>query len=420
MAPGQDRSGPDALLLDVLAPALPSPLPHRIGIAVSGGGDSLALLHLVWRLLAGRGTELRAVTVDHRLRREAAAEAEHVARFCASIGVRHDTLVWDHDEIAGNLPDQSRRARYGLIAHWAKERGIGHVFLGHTADDQAETLLMELAREAGLDGLSGMRPEWSADGIRWQRPLLPVGRAELRDYLDRQGICWIDDPSNTDESYQRVRARKALASLAPLGIGAEGLARVARNLAAAREELVVAALALATRIARTEAGTVRIGRAGLMAAGEDARRRLVVAALRWTSGADYAPRAEALGRLMAAMAAGRSATLAGCSIRTGADEVSFLRELKAVGGIETGTGDLWDKRWRLTGPHDPGLRIRALGAEGLRSCKDWRATGLSRAALVVSPAIWRGEMLIAAPLAGKVEGWVVEIVTPFPEGVLSH
>lgn len=414
---GQGITGPDAALLAILRGALPDPLPDRIGIAVSGGGDSVALLHLLWRL---GGASLHAVTIDHRLRPEAAEEAVQVAALCQKLGVAHETLVWDHGDISGNIPDQARRARYGLIAEWAKRNGIGHVLLGHTANDQAETLLMELAREAGLDGLSGMRPGWTADGCRWLRPLLSVRRSALRDYLRQRGIQWIDDPTNADESYQRVRARRALTALKPLGIDAEGLARVARNLAAAREELVLSTHALAGRIARTEAGMVRMKRPGLMDAGEDARRRLVIAALRWVAGAVYAPRADAVQRLLDAIAAGKSATLAGCAIRCASEEIRVLRELKAVAGVETRTANLWDNRWRLTGPHDPALSVRALGPDGLAQLKDWRATGLPRAALIVTPAIWRGDTLIAAPRAGKANGWTAEIVTPFPEGVLSH
>lgn len=414
---GQGITGPDAALLATLRTALPDPLPDRIGVAVSGGGDSVALLHLLWRL---GGASLHAVTIDHRLRPEAADEAVQVSALCQRLGVAHETLVWEHGEISGNIPDQARRARYGLIAEWAKRNGVGHLLLGHTADDQAETLVMELAREAGLDGLSGMRPSWAADSIFWQRPLLSVSRSTLRDYLRGRGIQWIDDPTNADESYQRVRARHALAALKPLGIESEGLARVARNLSIARGELVLAALNLADLIARAEAGTVRIERPGLMAAGEDARRRLVIAALRWVAGAVYAPRADAVQRLLDAIAAGKSATLAGCAIRCTNEEIRVLREPKAVAGVEARTTNLWDNRWRLTGPHDPALFLRALGPEGLVQVKDWRATGLPRAALIVTPAIWRGDTLIAAPLAGLGNGWTAEIVTPFPEGVLSH
>lgn len=412
--------GEDAFLLSLPERTYPGAWPGRIAVAVSGGSDSMALLHLFVRLQTHRGGIIRAVTVDHRLRTEAAEEARFVARFCADLGVPHDTLIWDHGAIAGNLQDQARRARYALIGDWARAAGIGDVVLGHTADDQAETFLIGLAREAGLDGLSGMRRSWTDGGVRWARPYLATPRDDLRAYLVRHGIGWVEDPSNADDRYQRVKARRALEALAPLGITTEGLAGVASNLAMARSDLVHLALETAQRIARTSAGEVAFDLALWKRTGPDTRRRLLIAALRWVSSAEYAPRAEQIARLEASIGQGRDATLAGCKVKVTGAEFRVAREPKAVAGLECPTDTLWDRRWRLSGPHDAGLRIRALGAEGLRACKDWRATGLSRAALIVSPAIWRGEDLIAAPLAGKTNGWMAEIVTPYPEGVLSH
>ena len=146
--------------------------PNSVGVAVSGGSDSVALLHLTWRAAAATGAKVFAVTVDHTLRPESGAEAQGVSELCEGLGVPHDVLVWRHGDIAGNLPDQARRARYDLIAGWARDRGIGHVGLGHTMDDQAETVLIGLARAAGVDGLSGMRLLWQDRGLTWARPLL--------------------------------------------------------------------------------------------------------------------------------------------------------------------------------------------------------------------------------------------------------
>ena len=108
----------------------------------------------IWRWQAGLRVE--AVTVDHRLRAESAAEAAGVAAACAELGVPHQVRVWDHGPVTGNLMDAARRARMALIGDWAQDaRASAHVALGHTRDDQAETLLMGLARRAGIDGLCG-------------------------------------------------------------------------------------------------------------------------------------------------------------------------------------------------------------------------------------------------------------------------
>ncbi|WP_413870805.1 tRNA lysidine(34) synthetase TilS [Albidovulum sp.] len=415
-----EAEGEDALLLRAAGRAYPGAWPARIAVAVSGGSDSMAVLHLFVRLAGSRGGAVHAVTVDHRLRPEAADEARFVACACARIGVPHETLAWEHGEIGGNLQDRARRARYALIADWARRGGIGDVVLGHTADDQAETVLMGLAREAGIDGLSGMRRSWQEGGVRWTRPCLQTPRRDLRAYLGRHGVAWVEDPSNADERFLRVRARRALAALAPVGITAEGLARVATNLALARGDLVDLALRSAARIARTDAGAVVLDLAGWKREGNDTRRRLLVAALRWVGSPPHAPRAEKIARFEAAIWEGRSATLAGCRLRIGGAAFSIVREPGAVTRLATPTDALWDSRWRLTGPHGPGLAVRALGAEGLRLCDGWRATGRSRAVLVVSPAVWRGDALVAAPLAGMANGWAAEIATDFPSAVLTH
>ena len=388
----------------------------EVGVAVSGGSDSVALLHL----LVAAGARVSAITINHDLRLEAAEEARFVAGLCAGLGVAHSVVIWDHGVVAGNVPDMARRARYALIAGWAQAQGVARVMLGHTADDQAETVLMGLARGAGLDGLCGMRPWWDQGAVRFERPLLGVGRAHLRGYLTRAGVAWMDDPTNDDMQYQRVRTRKAMALLRPLGISVEGLGEVARNLAAARAALVAGVAEAAARIGQERAGALIFHHAAFLALPDDIRRRLLIAALRWVASAVYAPRAEAVLRVLAAIDQTRDATLWGARIRVSPDEISITREPRAVAHVVCGPHQLWDGRWRVEGPPAPGLEVRALGAVGLAACKDWRSTGISRDALLVSPAIWLGNALIAAPLAGKSNGWTARIDAGFTSFILSH
>ncbi len=389
----------------------------EVGVAVSGGSDSVALLHL---MAAAGGGRVCAVTINHDLRAGAAEEARFVAGLCAGLGVPHSVLVWDHGVIAGNLPDAARRARYKLMAGWAAPLGIGRVMLGHTADDQAETVVMGLARGAGLDGLCGMRPWWDLGGVRFERPLLATTRADLRAYLARAGVAWVDDPTNDDVQYQRVRVRKALAMLRPLGVSVEGLGEVARNLAAARQALSVGVAEAALRVVQDRAGALILDREALLALPADIGRRLLIAALRWVSAAEYAPRAAAVSRVRVAIELGRDATLWGCRIRVSDTKVTVAREPRAVTGTLASPDQLWDGRWVVEGPSEPSFEVRALTPIGLRTCKDWRETGISRDALVVSPAIWRGDVLIAAPLAGFSNGWTARIDAGFTSFIISH
>lgn len=294
-----------------------------------------------------------------------------------------------------------------LILDWAAARGIRHVALGHTRDDQAETVLMGLGRAAGLAGLSGMRRRWEEGGITVHRPLLDAGREELRDWLRGAGVLWVDDPTNDNARFTRVKARQALAVLAPLGITGESLAAVAGHLAQVQEALA-AQVRAAGRHLREVAGALQIDRA-LWDEPEEVQRQVVVAAVQWMAGRAYPPRAGDVARLIAAMRAGREATLAGCRHRDG----WLFREARAVGGPVT-PGELWDGRWRVNGVGE----VRALGAEGLRQC-DWRVTGLPREVLAVTPSLWQGDRLIAAPSAAFGTASSV-ILRPFHLFGLSH
>ena len=213
--------------LDRLAADMPA-----LGVAVSGGGDSVALMHMAadW----ARGRRIMAATVDHGLRPDSAAEARQVGRAARALGLSHATLLWQRGTEAGNLMASARDARLRLLSGWAQRNGLSAVLLGHTADDQAETLLMRLGRGSGIDGLASMAEWRDAFGTRWLRPMLGAGRQELRDWLAARGIGWTDDPSNENEDFDRIRIRKAIAAT---GLDVAALARAAGHIGEARDAL---------------------------------------------------------------------------------------------------------------------------------------------------------------------------------------
>lgn len=409
--------GDDApLLMKALAAGVAAGTrPASLGVAVSGGSDSMAMLHLMARAAPLAGWALRAVTVDHRLRREASAEAAFVGETCAGLGLAHDVLVWDHGDVPGNLMQAAREARYGLMAAWAKRHGVGLVTLAHTADDQAETFLMGLSRAAGLDGLSGMRPAFRIDGVAFHRPFLSLTRAELRAFLTRHNQPWIDDPSNENDRFTRIKARGALKALGPLGINVDRLCAVISNLSAV-QGLVQHTVAVAAEAAvAEEAGALRFAGGAFGALHPETRRRLLIAMIRWISGVPHPPREAKLSALERALRLGKDATLGGVRFRWCDQTCWVSREARAC-GVPVPAGQVWDGRWHLTGA---GGELRALGPEGLRQCPDWRATGLPRQVLEVTPGLWHGAHLQAAPCA--IFGSEAATCAPsFREFILSH
>ncbi len=200
----------------------------RLGLAVSGGPDSLALLLLAAAAFPGR---IEAATVDHGLRAESAREAADVAEVCARLAVPHAILSVAVEE--GNVQAQARSARYAALAQWIEARGLAALATAHHADDQAETLLMRLNRASGVAGLAGTRgvgrvPETA---IPLLRPVLGWRRVELAEVVAASGLVAAQDPSNRDDRYDRVRLRKALAQADWIDV--EAVAQSAAHLAEA-------------------------------------------------------------------------------------------------------------------------------------------------------------------------------------------
>jgi len=393
-----------AAALKTAAADLPDDAP--LGVAVSGGGDSVALLHILAFLRPGK---LRAVTVDHGLRSESAQEADHVGQICDVLGVPHDILRWQGWSGRGNLQDAARTARLRLMSDWAAEAGLGAVVLGHTLDDQAETVLLRLARGSGVDGLSAIAPSVRIAGMRWLRPMLDVRRGELRVYLGDVGLDWVDDPSNVNDDFDRVKARTALEELGRIGLTRGGLAKTAAHQARAREALEWLTEEALTATARAEdAGYVRIDAGGVNRYPHEIRTRVLARALGWISGAPYPPRYDSLRDALDAVSQDQTTrSLQGCLVVRGGNDILVIRELARC-KPSVRAGEIWDGRWKTKA--SPDAWVAALGEKGLEQCPDWRATGHPREALLASPAFWVNGELVSAPFALSRKGCNVELL----------
>jgi tRNA(Ile)-lysidine synthase len=292
------------------------PVDARIGIAVSGGPDSLALLLLAAAVRPGK---IEAATVDHGLRPDSHDEAEIVADLCSTLEIRHTLLAaqWKEKPVTA-IQERAREERYRLLAQWAIATDLSAVATGHHLDDQAETLLMRLARGAGVRGLSGMRAKslLPRSDIILLRPLLGWRHAELEEVCAAAALRPARDTSNEDDRFERVRVRRALAGTALLDPSA--LARSAANLGEAEVALEWAA-AQEWEDRATRSGSEIIYRPD--GAPPEIVRRVVSRAVRTlgTESQHTDLRGRELDRLLARLAAAEPATIRGVRCSGGAD-----------------------------------------------------------------------------------------------------
>ncbi|GLS39654.1 tRNA(Ile)-lysidine synthase [Mesorhizobium tianshanense] len=386
--------------------------------AVSGGSDSTALLLLLKDHLdrTAPATKLLAVTIDHDLRPGAAAEAQAVARLCAGRGIAHRILVWSGRKPSTGLPAAAREARYRLLAEAARGEGIGLILTGHTADDQAETVLMRQVREDGGArddgardggrGLAGMAPATLYDWRIWiARPLLGTRRAALRDVLRRANVGWVEDPTNEDEAFERPRIRAALAD----GNGAqrmEDALALAALAAVEREQLGYRAAALIRGFASKPAdGLVRLD-PGFVAAGDEPAAVYALRIMLATVGGvaflpDQARSEVLLERLRAGLSCATSfraipfcATLSRTVVDARRAGIFLRRETRNLPPVAPAADDaLWDGRRKITLGDRPGaFLIAPLGAARAAKraiAEDGTPPSLVRAALAAEPALWR-------------------------------
>ena len=251
-----------------------------------------------------------------------------VAQTCAAFGIPHATLTLTELSGSGNLPARARDARYAALSAWAIAKNVSAVLLGHTMDDQAETVLMRLARGSGAEGLSGMSTTMKWDGVTYRRPLLDIRRKALRDWLHNRDLVWIEDPSNEDHSYDRVKARKALGVLEPLGVTIEGLSATADRLLRQRKVLEAAAEELASTAISIDGNIAILNRQAFRDAIPDTAMRVLAMVLQRIGGNLYRPRFRALEPLYQRVVSDELATqtLAHCLIRLKRDSVSVEPE----------------------------------------------------------------------------------------------
>lgn len=309
---------------------------ERVAVAVSGGADSLALTLLLADWAAVRGCKIVALTVDHGLRAQSRAEALRVASWLLDAGIEHHILNW-HDGNAGmsGMQARARDARYGLMAGWCLAHGVRQLFVAHHLGDQAETFVMRLKRASTLFGLAAMASKRERYGVWLCRPLLAVPKTRLLATLEFRGQAWVEDPSNLNCAFERVRTRALIAKLHGEGVTPERLAGAARAAGRVTEILDRAAsafeaAAVAPHLSHGLEGGFDMDKAAFQALPQALRERVLSRLLRSLGGQAYAPSPAKLERLalwMGANTAGDPArTLGGCVVRRADNAFVILPE----------------------------------------------------------------------------------------------
>ncbi len=387
-----------------------------IAVAVSGGGDSMALALLLARWLETRRGDLVGLTVDHGLRPNSAAEARQVAAWLQARGIAHQTLKWRGAKPSGGLQAQARTARYSLLSNYCRARGILHLALAHSRDDQIETVAMRRARGSGAEGLAAMAGRGRRGGVRLLRPLLTTDRQSLRDYLRRASQDWLEDPSNDDRRYERVRRRQQLAAAsAEASPALWHLAGEAGHHRVARDALLNNWLARHARV--DPAGYALLDFASIADLSGELRGWLLRRVLASIGGGAYPPRRAAVDNLSEAvptLAVTGGLSLAHCQIRRAGHNILILRERRGLPAAVAAPGRrwrAWDRfRLRTSGRANSGdgFQVAALRPQDLSRLRGeldpGRFAGLPVPVRHTLPALFDGPKVLSIPHLGYQGG----------------
>ena len=397
-----------AAAMAALQPFEPSPL---LALAVSGGPDSMAMAWLAARWARAAGGDVVALVVNHGLRPEAASEARRAIAGLKAEGVRASLLTVDAPPPCGDIQAWARRERYRLLEAGAVAENALHLLTAHHQDDQAETLVLNLRRGSGARGLAAMRPRTHGPRVRVLRPLLGFPGARLKATAAASGLPIADDPSNRDVRFARVRVREAIGGETSAARLAETAARLATD-----DDAIEAAVAqlVAQSASISPLGMISLERQLLLSAPGAVAQRVLERATRAVGGRLKPPRRDRVIRALSMLAGvdrGRR-TLGGAVLDWRERDLRIWREpgKRPPPRVDIHNNDAlipWDGRFSLHAQASGGLAVGPLGHAGLRAieARDDRPLWIDaapRQALAMTPALWRGEMLVKAAEFGGV------------------
>lgn len=296
-------------------------LGQKMAVGVSGGVDSVALLH--W--LVEIGADVVCLHVNHNLRDAAATEAQYVQDLCEKLGVECHVFSWDGEKPETGLEDAARRARYKLMTDFCHKNHIKIILTAHQADDQIETFWMNLGRGSGVYGLAAMRGVGEMNGIKIVRPLLNVFRRELQEYCDTRGIKYFADEMNDDPHYTRVKIRQNRHLVGDaLGITDERVLLAIQNMGRVRESLEDYVSKLVGRVMLND--RAMFGESFLFDQSPDIRLKFLGTVIQTVGGDRYQPRLNSLIGALDKLRADCKFTIGHCTVRRLRDKILIVPE----------------------------------------------------------------------------------------------
>lgn len=302
-----------------------------VAVGVSGGADSLALVYRLNEYGQKNGIKVVALTVDHQLREESSREAEYVAGLMKKEGIEHHILVWDGDKPQTGIEEAARQARYDLIGQYCREHGIRILAMGHHQQDQAETFLLRLQRGSGVFGLSGILPVSRRENLTVIRPQLEDTPESLKAYLQQKGIEWVEDPSNQNEDFFRVKIRRFLPVLEKeLSLSVARLAGTAAVLSRTRDYVETQTdKFIRNNVRFWENAGVSLSEKAFDGQHEEIRFQVISHLIKKIGGKIYTPEADEVLRLCKNVKGGFSGcTLGGCEVFAFRGKIWIVPELK--------------------------------------------------------------------------------------------
>ncbi len=386
----------------------------EIAVGVSGGADSLLLTLLLREWVLKKNGKLTALIVNHNLRSGSVAEIQRLKSWLNKYKINYKVFNWLGKKPKTGIQEIARSVRLRMLTEWCLKKGVLHLCLAHNLNDQAETFLIRLSRGSAVYGLSAMAPISVYKHVRFLRPFLFIEKERIIFTLRQMQQDWIEDPSNVNTTFQRVRMRNISSILDKEGIGNNRLSETSKNLGRAKAAILdnVSGLA-AESVSIYPEGYVTLDREKFLQAPEEIRLRLLSHIFMCVSGKEFPPRLKNLERVDKLLHRPKSiigSTLHGCQIEslkkpTLNNQVGFFREAASVWDKKTLLNKqafIWDNRFHVSCDiKSTGIYCAKLGTAGLQQVSKFipkkGMETIPQKVKLTLPALWKGRRLMSVP-----------------------